>query len=255
MGAAASIIVATGHCFGCMPYGQRGDCSTQTARCFCQKNRAIFLTKMYLQRMGKHVKSIDSRILARILAGGPGQVFAPGQFLDLGSRDAVDQALSRQCRAGTIRKVARGLYDLPRDHARFGRLAPSADAIAEAIKGRDAIRLQPSGAHAANVLGLSDQVPVRLVFLTDGRSRRVKIDGREIVLKQTTPRNIAAAGRTSGLVIQALRWLGKENVDDRVIAKLERILKPEDKATLLEDAHLAPAWIATIFHRLVGAAQ
>jgi hypothetical protein len=200
--------------------------------------------------MGKHAESIDSRILARIQAAGPGHVFAPRQFQDLGSRDAVDQALSRQYRAGAIRKIARGLYDLPRDHPRFGRLSPSADAIAEAIKGRDAIRLQPSGAHAAHMLGLSDQVPVRLVFLTDGPSRRVRIDGREIVLKQTTPRNLATAGRASGLVIQALRWLGKHNVDDRTVAKLKRNLKPEDKAVLLEDAHLAPAWIAAIFHRL-----
>jgi hypothetical protein len=112
--------------------------------------------------MGKHSQSIDSRILSRIQAASPGQVFAPRQFLDLGSRDAIDQALSRQCRAGAIRKIARGLYDIPRDHPRFGRLAPSSDAIANALKGRDAIRLQPSGAYAANILGLSDQVPVRL---------------------------------------------------------------------------------------------
>lgn len=202
--------------------------------------------------MGKHSQSIDSRILSRIQAASPGQVFAPRQFLDLGSRDAIDQALSRQCRAGAIRKVARGLYDLPRDHPRFGRLAPSSDAIANALKGRDAIRLQPSGAYAANILGLSDQVPVRLVFLTDGPSRRVTVGGREIVLKRTTPLNMATAGRASGLVIQALRWLGKEHVDDRVVAKLRRHLKPEDKAVLLADAHLAPGWIAAVFHQLAG---
>jgi len=202
--------------------------------------------------MGKHSQSIDSRILSRIQAASPGQVFAPRQFLDLGSRDAIDQALSRQCRAGAIRKVARGLYDLPRDHPRFGRLAPSSDAIANALKGRDAIRLQPSGAYAANILGLSDQVPVRLVFLTDGPSRRVTVGGREIVLKRTTPLNMATAGRASGLVIQALRWLGKEHVDDRVVANLRRHLKPEDKAVLLADAHLAPGWIAAVFHQLAG---
>jgi len=203
--------------------------------------------------MGRHTQSIDSQVLSRIQAAGPGQVFTPRQFLDLGSRDAIDHALSRQCRAGTIRKITRGLYDLPRDHPRFGRLSPSSDAIATALKGRDAIRLQPSGAHAANMLGLSDQVPVRMVFLTDGPSRRVTVDRREIVLKRTTPRNLATAGRASGLVIQALRWLGKQNVDDRVVAKLRRHLKPEDKAVLLEDAHLAPGWIAEIFHKLAEA--
>lgn len=177
-------------------------------------------------------------------------MFTPREFLDLGSRDAVDKALSRHARAGTLRKIARGLYELPRTHPRFGELTASADAIAEALKGRDALRLQPTGAHAANVLGLSTQVPMRVVFLTDGPSRRVTIGNREVVLKHTTPRNMATAGRASGLVIQALRWLRKENVDENVIAKLRRNLKPADKATLLADAHLAPAWISAIFHQL-----
>lgn len=202
--------------------------------------------------MGKHAQSIDSKILARIQAAGVGQVFSPRQFLDLGSRDAVDQALSRHCRAGTLRKVTRGLYDLPRTHPRFGQLAASSDAIAAALKGRDAIRLQPSGAYAANILGLSDQVPVRLVFLTDGPSRCVTVGRREIILKRTTPRNMATVGRASGMVIQALRWLGKRHVDEKIVSKLRRNLKPEDKATLLKDAHLAPAWIGAIFHQLAG---
>lgn len=200
--------------------------------------------------MGKHTQSIDSNILFRIKAAPPGHVFTPRQFLDLGSRDAVDKALSRHSKAGTLRKLARGLYDLPQTHSRFGLLAADTNAIANALKGRDAIRLQPSGAYAANILGLSDQVPVRLVFLTDGPSRRVTIGKREIVLKRTIPRNMATAGRPSGLVIQALRWLGKRHVDDRMVARLRRNLKPEDKAALVQDAHLAPAWIGKIFHQL-----
>jgi len=200
--------------------------------------------------MGKHSQSIDSKILSRIAAAGKGDVFTPRQFLDLGSREAVDQALSRHARTGTLRKLARGLYDLPQTHPRFGELTTSSDAIAAALKGRDAIRLQPTGAYAANILGLSDQVPMRLVFLTDGPSRRVTVGNREIVLKRTTPRNMATAGRASGLVIQALRWLRKDNVDEKVVAKLRRNLKPEDKATLLADAHLAPGWISAIFHQL-----
>ena len=201
--------------------------------------------------MGKHLRSIDSQILSRIQAGEKGAVYTPREFLDLGSRDAVDQALSRHARAGTIRKIARGLYDLPRTHPRLGDLTASTDAIAAALKGRDAIRLQPTGAYAANILGLSDQVPMRIVFLTDGPSRRVTVGNREIMLKHTTPRNMATAGRASGLVIQALRWLREENVDEGVVAKLRRNLKPADKVTLLTDAHLAPAWISAIFHQLV----
>jgi hypothetical protein len=200
--------------------------------------------------MGKHSQSIDSTILSRMQAAAPDQVFTPRQFLDLGSRDAVDKALSRHCKAGTLHKLTRGLYHLPRAHPRFGPLPASTDAIANALKGRDAIRLQPSGAYAANILGLSDQVPMRMVFLTDGPSRRVTIGNQEIVLKKTVPRNMATAGRASGLVIQALRWLGQRHVDNNVIARLRRNLKPDDKATLLQDIHLAPAWIGDIFRQL-----
>lgn len=200
--------------------------------------------------MGKHAQSIDSKILFRIQGTQPGRVLTPRDFLDLGSRDAVDQALSRHCKAGTLRKLARGLYDVPRTHPTFGKLAPDTHAVANALKGRDAIRLQPSGAYAANILGLSDQVPMRLVFLTDGPSRRVKIGKQEIVLKQTIPRNMATAGRISGTIIQALRWLGQRHVDDATIAKLQRNLKPEDKAILLQDVSHAPSWIGAIFHQL-----
>jgi hypothetical protein len=205
--------------------------------------------------MGKHTQSIEKQVLSRIQRSGVGQVFAPRQFLDLGSREAVDQALSRHARAGTLRKVARGLYELPRVHTRLGSVPASTEAIAEAIKGRDAVRLQSAGAHAANILGLSEQVPVRAVYLTDGRSRRVKVGKREILLKHTTPRNMATAGRPSGMVIQALRWIGRKQVDDKLIARLRRNHRPEDRAALVKDAHLAPAWIAAIFRQLAQEAK
>ncbi len=205
--------------------------------------------------MAKHKKSVNNQILSRIKTKKGGWVFTPADFLDLGSRTAVGLALMRHARAGTIRKLARGLYDVPRTHPTFGKLAPDTNAVANALKGRDAIRLQPSGAYAANILGLSDQVPTRLVLLTDGPSRRVKIGNQEIVLKQTSPRNMATAGRISGTVIQALRWLGQRHVDDTTIARLRRSLKPEDKATLLQDVSHAPSWIGAIFHQLAKKLQ
>lgn len=200
--------------------------------------------------MTKHAKSTDSQVLGRILARGRGWVFTPAAFLDLGSRTAVGLALMRHARAGTIRQLARGLYDYPKRSAKFGVLQPDDEAVAKALQGRDAARLQLSGVHAANQLGLSEQVPVKTVYLSDSRSRRVKIGRREIVVKRTTPRYMATAGRPSGLVIQALRSLGQRHVDESVIRRLRRTLKPEDKASLLKDAHLAPAWIGAIFHQL-----
>lgn len=202
--------------------------------------------------MGKHAQSIDTQIFDRIKRTAAGRVFTARDFLDLGSRPAVDQTLSRHFRAGRLRKVARGLYDLPRIDPQLGQISPNADAIADAIKTRDAIRLQPTGAHAANMLGLSDQVPANIVYLTDGPSRRITQGGLDIVLKHTATRNMATAGRLSGLIIQALRWLGKDHVNDGVIDKLRRNLKPADRAALVRDARYAPVWIAKIFYLLAS---
>jgi len=200
--------------------------------------------------MGKHAQSIDKTIFSRIISHGTGWVFTPADFLDLGSRSAVDQVLSRSARAGTIRKLARGLYDYPRHRPRLGALAPSTDDVAKALKGREGSRLQPSGAHAANMLGLSEQVPVRTVFFTDGRSRRIHLGRRVIILKKTTPRQMATAGRISGTVIQALRWLGRRNVDDKVVSILRRQLSDRDKQLLLNDLRYAPVWIGNVMRKV-----
>src|ERR1044071_3901980 len=135
--------------------------------------------------MGQHAQSIDSKVLSRITDNGPGWVFTPSNFIDLGTRNAIASALKRHKKEGMIRQLARGLYDYPRHDPQLGILSPSVDSVANAIKGRDAIRLQPSGAYAANLLGLSEQVPMRVLFLTDGPSRQVRIGKLEIILKRT----------------------------------------------------------------------
>jgi hypothetical protein len=200
--------------------------------------------------MGKHAQSIDNKVINRIYGHGRGWVFTPTHFSDLGSRNAVASALKRHCQSGLIRQLARGLYDYPRTDPKLGVLTPSPDAVARALAGRDAVRLQPSGAYAANLLGLSTQIPMKIVFLTDGRSRTVQIGNKQIILKQTTPRNMATAGRISGLVIQALRHLGSKHVDDDVIARLDRRLDADARKRLLKDIRFAPAWIADIMRRL-----
>ena len=195
-------------------------------------------------------QSIDNRILSRIYGRHRGWVFTPITFLDLGSRTAVDQTLGRLTKSGTIRRLARGLYDYPAKHPDFGDLPPNYDRIAQALVGRDNLKIQPSGAYAANLLGLTEQVPAKIVFFTDGPNRKVQIRKRKIVLKRTTPKNMATAGRISGLVIQALRYLKQRNIDATVIARLKRRLSGDDKSTLMNDIRYAPAWIGNIFRRI-----
>lgn len=199
------------------------------------------------------MQSIDSKILSRIYGRGKGCVVTPGDFMDLGSRQAVDLALHRLVKKGTLRRLARGLYDYPRTDPDLGLLSPTTDAIVKALKGRDNILLQPSGGYAANLLGLSDQVPMKIVFLTDGPERRVQIGKQVIMLKHTTPRAMATAGRISGLVIQALRHVGQRHVDDKVVACLQKRLSDDDRKQLLRDIRYAPAWIASVLRRVVEA--
>ena len=138
---------------------------------------------------------------------------------------------------------SRGLYDKPLQDPLLGTLWPSVDAVLAALTGKDKLRLQPTGAYAANLLGLSDQVPARVEFLTDGTSRTVKAGPMQIVLKRTTPRQMAAAGRTSRLVIQALRSLGPEHVTPQRLEKLRRGVPADERRTLLDDLSLAPGWM------------
>jgi hypothetical protein len=129
---------------------------------------------------------------------------------------------------------------------------PSVELVAKALRGRDAVRLQPSGAYAANRLGLSEQVPMKVLFLTDGVPRRVRIGKLQIIIRRTTPRNMATAGRISGLVIQALRYLGQRHVDDRVVTIHRGRLSDVDKRQLLKDIRFAPVWIAYIVQQVAA---
>jgi len=194
--------------------------------------------------------SIDSKVLALIRRRGRGAVFVPADFLHLGSREAIDVTLHRLTRSETIRRLARGVYDYPKKHPELGLLHPSAEAVARALAGRDCTRLQPAGAYAANVLGLSEQVPAKAVFLTDGQSRTVKIGPTTIQLRHTTARNMAAAGRLSGLLIQALRQIGKEHVTAEHVQHLKQTLPIEKRRPLVKDIRLAPAWMHPIFREL-----
>lgn len=207
--------------------------------CFSDKNRCIV-----------SVQSIDDKLLSRIYGHGRGTVVTPSQFLDWEHATLLDKALSRLAARGTIRRLARGSYEYPRQHPELGVLSPDFEKVARALAGKHRIRLQPAGAYATNLLGLSEQVPAKIVFLTDGPSRSVKIGHQEIQLRQTTPRNMAAAGRISGLLMQALRHLGKEHITADRLAHLRRTLPANERQKLLKDLPLAPAWMHPLLREL-----
>lgn len=193
--------------------------------------------------MSKKPSSIEESIANRIYGSGKGSVFTPNDFLDLGSRQAVGLALHRLTKAGKIKRLTRGLYYFPKINHLIGELRPTVEAVTKAIMARDHVKLQPFGAYAANLLGLSDQVPAKVVFLTDGSARKVALGKLIIELRPSTSRNMATAGRTSGLVISALRYMGKQHLGPAYIARLRKVLSPEDRKRLLNDLPFAPAWM------------
>ena len=146
--------------------------------------------------MGKHPLSADTQVARQLREQGPGWVFTPADLADLGSRTAVATALKRQKAAGTIRLVSRGLYvTIPEPGVQRW---PAVEDVVAAVQRRLAIRVQPTGAYAANALGLSEQVPMRVVFLTDGLARQIRLGRMAITFRRATPRTMATAGRASG---------------------------------------------------------
>jgi len=197
------------------------------------------------------MQSIVSRIKKRICSKARGFVFTKSHFLDLGSRAAVAKALERLADSGTIRRLSRGLYGYPENHPTLGDIPVNYEHIAQALAGRDNLKIQPSGAYAANLLGLTDQVPAKIVFLTDGSHRKIQVGNQQIILKRTTPKNMATAGKISGLVFQALRFIGQPVIDDKVIRILKNRLTEKDKKILIADLRYAPAWVEKVVRRLM----
>ncbi len=197
--------------------------------------------------------SVSARVAERVARSRRGRVFTPVSFSDLGGESAIEKTLQRLVARGALRRLSRGLYDKPRVDPALGALWPSVDAVLDALVNRERLRLQPSGQYAANVLGLSEQVPARVVLLTDGESRTLRAGPMLIMLKRASPRTMAAAGRLSGTIIQALKSLGAEHVTPARIAHLRRTIPHADRANILKDVSLAPAWMRRSLYEIAAA--
>jgi hypothetical protein len=189
---------------------------------------------------------IEIKVKNRVYGKGRGWCFTPKNFEDLGSEASVNTALHRLQAKGFIRRLLHGLYDYPRSHEKLGLLPPSIESIASALAEKYKVKIQPSGAYAANLLGLSEQVPGKIIFLTDGTTKSLRIGKLEISFRKTTPKNMKTAGKISGLIIQALRHLKKENFTEEMIEIIQKKLNSEDRKRLKLDAKYAPAWISRI---------
>ncbi len=196
--------------------------------------------------------SIEDKILQRIEAFPKGELLLPADFIELGSSEAVRLSLFRLEKEGVISRVAQGIYVRPKENSLIGKLVPTAEEVAEAIAKRDRIRTVPTGSYALNALGLSTQVPINIVLLTDGSPREIKVGKRKIKFKKTTPKNLLAKGKISRLVIQALKEIGNGKVREDEEQKIIELLRKEDEKDLKHDISLAPVWVQKIMKKALN---
>ena len=190
------------------------------------------------------MQTMRDQIVARIERLGEGKAFSAKDFLDIASRGTIDMALTSLTRRGIIRRVRRGLYDMPKvNRALGGELSPDIDEAARAIARRQRWKIVPEGAWAANLLGLSTQVPAKIIYLTDGPNNEVPIGRRSIHFKHARPKVMAGLEGKFALVVQALRHLGKEGVGPREIETLRAALSPAEKRKLVKDTRFGVDWI------------
>ena len=197
------------------------------------------------------MNKITEQIEKRITAAGPGYVFTRKDFQDIASSGSIGQILSRMVKDGLIRRIGLGVFDFPNiNPALGGQLSPDIDQAAKAIARKFRWSILPYGNLAANRLGLSQQVPAKLTYLSDGPTKELKIENRVIYFKHARPKEIYAESFISGLVVQALRYFGKDRVGDEIIAHLKQKLSHNEKNELLENIHYSTEWIYEIVQKI-----
>lgn len=195
---------------------------------------------------------IANKIVERLQSAN-GQILSVGDFLDLGPRPTVDQALSRLTRQGKINRVRRGLYELPQMSSLLNLpMTQSPDALAQAWARKNGLRIVPSGVYAANLLGLTTQVPAKITYYTNGRTKTIKLGQHSIKLLNRGPKTMEVQGKTSALVLQALHYFGKDKVTPKMISRLKSLLSKKDKTELKNNLGHAPAWMQPGLMQIVG---
>ena len=195
------------------------------------------------------MKTIANSIYQRILKKKRGWVFTPFDFQDLGPRVSIDQTLSRLAKKEKIRRVTQGVYDYP-ELSRFGQIPADLLSVADAISRSTQSKILVSESYAANILGLSNQVPAKLILYTDGARRIRKVGQQKIIFKQTTPKKLMGAGKISGLVFQSLRYFGKDRISNTIISRLKKILKPKDKELIVKEKYSTPIWMQIAINQI-----
>lgn len=196
-------------------------------------------------------QTVESAIKSKIYGHGRGWAFTPKHFSGLGSPEAIRFVLFNLQKQNLIRRVIRGVYDYPKQHRLLGVLSPDVDAVVKALSEKNGFKVQPTGAYAANAIGLSEQVPGQAVFLTDGPSKKFKLGKLQITLKHTSLKNMFAAGSREALAVQALKFMQQKNVDEYMLGKIKKLLKGSARPEFERNLKYAPEWIRVMLFKLM----
>jgi hypothetical protein len=200
------------------------------------------------------IRNKKDDILRKIKELGEGAIFTPKDLLDVASRGMVDMTLKQLGEAGTVRKLARGLYDYPKFSTVLQTwLTPDVDLVAQAMARRFRWHIVPSGAHAANLLGLSSQVPAKAMYLSDGPSKTIKLGSRDLTFKHARPKDLGGdAEPAAAAAIQALRHLGRESIDGGTVNVLRARLSKRERESLLTATRYGSEWIYAVAKQIAG---
>ncbi len=182
-----------------------------------------------------------------------GKLIFISDFSDFGNYDTVRKSLQRLVNKELITRISKGIYYVPKKDNILGNLYPSAEEIGKAIAKRDRARIIPTGAFAQHLLGLSTQIPMNVVYLTDGSARKVKIGNQTIVFKKTSPKNLSFESRLSSLLIQALKSKKENNVTETDKKFLKEIIKKSNELEKIKkDIQIAPVWVRKIVLQILS---
>ncbi len=197
------------------------------------------------------MQPIEQKILSRIYGHGRGWAFTKVDFIAEFGEANIHQALSNLTGAGKIRRICHGVYDYPGYSELLGHtLSPNIDQVAQALARKFNWRIQPSGDAALNLLGLSTQVPGRWIYLSDGPSREYVISKHILAFKKSALKDVGFKFRESGLLVQALKALGKAHVDQTVIETIRQQLDIKNCTRVLKDARAVTGWIYQIIKQV-----
>ncbi|MDZ4742482.1 MAG: DUF6088 family protein [Verrucomicrobiota bacterium] len=202
------------------------------------------------------MESIEDKAVKRVYANHRGWAFSKNDFLDIGGDDSIRQALTNLEAKGTVRRVFRGLYDYPRVSKLIGGpMEPDLRQVAQALARKSGWRIQPSENTALNILGLSTQVPVQAVYLSDGPSKTFLIGKRELTFKKRILKESGFKHSESELIVQALKALGQKRITAEIRKKLKAAIPLPKWEKILRDTRTAPAWVCDVIRAVAKEMQ